>query len=65
MAELLTNMSKKRVCLLQWDYMINCNENENHNGKIYHINKTYTDQGVDRETNIENIARLGKIMSPL
>ena len=45
--------------------MINCNENENHNGKIYHINKTYTDQGVDRETNIENITRLGKIMSPL
>ena len=31
----------------------NCNENEN-NGKIDHINKTYND--VDIEKNIENIS---------
>ena len=35
-AELLINMSKKQVCLYQWDYVINCNENENDNGKIDH-----------------------------
>ena len=38
-----TFLYKKQVCLYQWDYMINCNENENNNGKIDHINKTYTD----------------------
>ena len=44
--------------------MINCNENENDNDKIDHINKTYRDQDVDIETNIENIVcRLGKTMS--
>ena len=32
-AELLANMSKKYVCLYQWGYMINCNENENDNDK--------------------------------
>ena len=44
--------------------MINCNENENDNGKIDHINKTYMDQDLDIETNIENIASvcLGKII---
>ena len=29
-----------KVCLFQLDYMINCNENENDNGKLDHINKT-------------------------
>ena len=33
-------MSKKQVCLLQWDYLTSCTENENDNGKIDHINKT-------------------------
>ena len=56
-------MSKKQVCLYQWDYMINCNENENDNCKIDHINKTNIDQDVDIETNIENIACLCKTMS--
>ena len=36
--------------------MINCNENENDNGKIDHINKTYIDQDLDIEINIKNIA---------
>ena len=40
--------------------MINWNENDN--GKIYHMNKTYIDQGLDIETNLENKARLGKTM---
>ena len=39
-AELLGNMSKKQVFLSQWDYIINCNENENDNEKTDHINKT-------------------------
>ena len=43
--------------------MINCNKNENDNGKINHINKTYIDQDVDIEPNIEIIACLGKIIS--
>ena len=43
--------------------MINCNENENDNGNIDHINKKYIDQNVDIETNIENITCLDKIMS--
>ena len=43
--------------------MINCNENENDNDKIDHINKTYRNQDVDTETNIENIVCLGKTMS--
>ena len=38
-------------------------KNENYNGKIDYINKTYIDQNVDIETNIENIARLGKTTS--
>ena len=29
-------MSKKQVCLYQWDYMINRNENGTVNGKIDH-----------------------------
>ena len=52
-------MYKKHVCLYQWHYVINCNENENANDKTDHINKTYTDEDVDIETNIENIACLG------
>ena len=44
--------------------MINCNENENDNGTTDHINKTYIDQDVDTETTIENVACLGKTMSP-
>ena len=43
--------------------MIHCNENENDNGKIDHINKTYIDQGLDIDTNIVNIACFGKTMS--
>ena len=43
--------------------MINWNKNENHNGKIDQINKTSIDQDVDIETNIENIACLGKATS--
>ena len=42
--------------------MINCNENENDNGKIDYINKTYIDQDVYKETNIECIACLGKTL---
>ena len=56
-------MSNKQVCLYQWDYMINWNKNESDNGKIDQINKTYIDQDVDIETNIENIACLGKTTS--
>ena len=56
-------MSKKQVYLYQWHYMINCNENENYNGKIDRINKTYIDQDLDMETNIENTACLSKTMS--
>ena len=40
MAELLMHMSKKQVFLCQWDYMINCNEDENDNEKTSHVNKT-------------------------
>ena len=40
--------------------MINWNKNENDDGKIDQINKTYIDQDVDIETNIENIPCLGK-----
>ena len=61
--ERLTNIPKKQVCLYQWDHMINSNENENDNGKIYHLNKTYIDQGLDIDTNIVNIACFGKTMS--
>ena len=39
-AELLTSMSKKQVFLCQWDYRINCNENENDNKETDHVNKT-------------------------
>ena len=42
--------------------MLNFNENENDNVKRDHINKTYIDQNVDAETNIENIACLSKTM---
>ena len=43
--------------------MINCNENEDDNGTINYIIKTYIDQDVDIETNKENIAGLDKAMS--
>ena len=56
-------MSKKQVCMCQWDNMINCNENENDNYKIDYINKTYRGQDIDIETNIENIVCLGKTIS--
>ena len=42
--------------------MINCNKNDNDNGKADHIDKKYMDQDVDIETNIENIVCLGKIL---
>ena len=42
--------------------MINCNKNDNDNGKADHIDKKYIDQDVDIETNIENIVCLGKIL---
>ena len=38
--------------------MIDCNENENNNEKIDRINKTYIDQDVDIETNMQNIGCL-------
>ena len=41
--------------------MINCTENDNGNGKLDHINKTYIDLEV--ETNVQNIAFLLKTMS--
>ena len=56
-------MSKKQVCMYQWDNTINCNENENDNYKIDYINKTYRGQDIDIETNIENIVCLGKTIS--
>ena len=56
-------MSKKQICLYQWHYMINCNENENDDGKIDYIKKIYIDQDQDIEANIENITCLGKTMS--
>ena len=37
--DFLINMFKTEVCLFQWDYMINCNGNENDNRKIDHINR--------------------------
>ena len=55
-------MSIKRVCLCQRDYIFNCNENDN--GKIYHINKNQAGLDADMETNIQNIACLGKAMPP-
>ena len=42
--------------------MINCNKNDNHNGKIDHINKTQIEPEVDIETNVQNTACLGKTM---
>ena len=54
-------MSKKQVYLYQLDNMINCNENDN--DRIDHINKTYRDQDVGIEANVENIVCLGKTMS--
>ena len=62
-AELLTDISKKQVCLYQWDIMIHCNKSENDKDKIDHINKTYRGQDADIKTNTENIVCLGKTMS--
>ena len=56
-------MFKKQVCLYQGDYMINCNEIENNNGKMDHVNSTNIDQYLDIEANKKNIACLGKTMS--
>ena len=53
-AELLTNMSKKQVCLYQRDYMINCNANENDNGKIGHTNKKYIKEWNIRDSDISS-----------
>ena len=33
-------MCEKQVFSFQWDYIINCNENVNDNGKLDHTNKT-------------------------
>ena len=53
------NMPRKQVCLYQWDYRINCNENENDNGKIDHINRPrrrhkdkYTKYSVSRQEDV-------------
>ena len=43
--------------------MINCNEIENNNGKMDHVNSTNIDQYLDIEANKKNIACLGKTMS--
>ena len=44
--------------------MINCNDNESDNDKVDHITKVNIDQQVvGIETNTENIACLGKIIS--
>ena len=43
--------------------MINCNENENDNGKISHINKTSINLDVDTVINIQNLTCLGKSLS--
>ena len=56
----MTIIFKKQVCLCQGDYRINCNENENNNGKTDHINSTNIDQDLDIEASKENIACLGK-----
>ena len=61
-AELSINMSKKQVCLYQWDYIINCNENKNDDSKIVHVNKTYIDQVIGIETNVESMAFFGNTM---
>ena len=43
--------------------MINCNEHDNDNGKIDHINMTEIDLEVDIETDTQNIVCLGQTMS--
>ena len=47
-------MSKKQLCLWQWDDIFNCIENDNDNGKVYHLNKTKIDLVIDIETDIQN-----------
>ena len=49
--------------MYQWDYLINCNKNDNDNGKIDHIDEKYIDQDVNMETNTENTVCLGKTIS--
>ena len=39
---------------------MNFKENENDDGKMNHINKTLIDQDLDIETNLQNMACLGK-----
>ena len=55
-------MSEKRVCLCQWDYIFNFNEDENDNGKIDCINKNCIDLEVGIEIKTQNIACFSKIM---
>ena len=55
-------MSEKRVCLCQWDYIFNFNENKNDNGKIDRINKNCVDLEVGIEINTQNIACFSKTM---
>ena len=38
-------MSKKQVCLVSWDYMINHNENEDENESKYDINRPRSRHG--------------------
>ena len=52
-------MSKKQVCLFQWD----CNENENDNGKIDHKNQKEIDLYIHIGLNTQNTECLGKTMS--
>ena len=48
--------------IIFYGYMINCNENENVNGKIDQINNSYKDLDVDIKTNINNMTYLGTVM---
>ena len=43
--------------------MIKSSENENDNEKADHINKTWIHQDIKIETEVQNIACLGKIVS--
>ena len=47
--------------IIFYGYMINCNENENVNGKIDQINNSYKDLDVDIKTNINNMTYLGTV----
>ena len=56
-------MSKKQLCLCEWDVIFNGIENENNRGKVDHINKTQIDLVIDIETDIQNKACLFKTTS--